>query len=281
MKKIILTLFLAISLSFSGTTVFASGSSGGKAALNAAAQTAVQAFLMGAAMNSSAGSMWGSMCGTKTPYPCVLAAISISAAMAFLGDAGGAKDADAASSFNVGSLSDYMQNLGDPLLADEIKKIEGGSLDRMRADLAKKGVTFDEKTGKVTTPNGVYDGAALSSGASMASAGLIDEAQIEEVDQMMAKVNAAVAAKKFSTGPLVAGGGGGGGGYGSRNRGPASVDNPFGQFGLGLAGAKGKPKVAGLQKMFNGEAIGVKADNIFEMVRRKYTAKNKENFFAK
>jgi hypothetical protein len=89
------------------------------------------------------------------------------------------------------------------------------------------------------------------------------------------------------------GSGSGAGGEGAGGRGIASEDGSDG--GAGGPGLRGKgvksaaeqaaaaralaAKVAGLSTNYNGEPIGVSSDSIFEMIKRRYEMKDKENSF--
>jgi len=45
-------------------------------------------------------------------------------------------------------------------------------------------------------------------------------------------------------------------------------------------GPRGPANVAGMKRLVNGEAIGVAADSIFDMVRRRYDLKGQQNSFV-
>jgi hypothetical protein len=84
-------------------------------------------------------------------------------------------------------------------------------------------------------------------------------------------------------------GSGSGTGAGAGDRTPAGVETTMGLGAKGpksaadaaalAAKANALAKVAGLSTNYNGEPIGVAADSIFEMVKRRYEMKDKENTF--
>ena len=77
-----------------------------------------------------------------------------------------------------------------------------------------------------------------------------------------------------------AGGGGGGGSYGSSfgEDGGGGYTDYLSKLKRGIASKK-KDVVAGKSKNYGGEQIGVRVDNIFEMIHRRYQTKRKRNTF--
>lgn len=162
----------------------------------------------------------------------------------------------------------------DDLMAKANANLEAGK---------KAGVNYDPKSGKVSLPNGQsVDPASFGSAAGIASALGISQEQAQKALNESNKRTKQALAKygDMSKYKLSFSGGGGGGGFASE-RSPASSGPTF-NFG-GLMGSR-KPaqaKVAGLQKVVGGSSVGVAADNIFDMVKRRYEEKNKTDFFAK
>lgn len=162
-------------------------------------------------------------------------------------------------------------------------------LNEIKRDLLGQGlngVKMDPKTGVITTPDGKsYDPNQLTDKAAMAKAGLSDsvidgafaansafeKAAIKKMGGAdTVGIGAATAENGFSDG-------GGGAKYGSAS----SMDQRSG--GGGYADKSRNPantnKIAGLTKNFNGERIGVAAENIFNMMTRRYKTKEKQDAF--
>ena len=156
---------------------------------------------------------------------------------------------------------------------------------RINDRLAGAGVVISDDGRTMTTKDGrKFD---LSKGADGSKEGLLamgltasEAAQAEAAG----KAFSAQAAKKIAA--LSADGGGGGGGGGR---------NPAGDAGAGGAGAYGMggwgndprnkkrapAKVSGLTRKLGDDTIGVSGDNIFEMVTRRYKARDQVNNFLK
>lgn len=147
----------------------------------------------------------------------------------------------------------------------------GAELAEIRDKLKAAGAEISSDGSSMTLPGGgsiALDSSAATD-AGMKSAGLSDQ-QIA-----MGKTALADAlAKMGSKGKELADngfGGGGGGGYS-----PSISADPK-SSGKGAPGKK--PKVTGLTKNFHGEKIGVAADDIFEMISRRYKAQEAANTF--
>jgi hypothetical protein len=78
-------------------------------------------------------------------------------------------------------------------------------------------------------------------------------------------------------------GGGGGGMNDGSEMGGGSGSDPMAAYLASLKNkmnkGRGPASVAGMQRMAGGEPIGVKMDNIFEMIHRRYQKKRKANIF--
>jgi hypothetical protein len=149
---------------------------------------------------------------------------------------------------------------------------------------------FNPKTQTLTTSKGkTLPASAFSSPSAMAAAGIpqnvIDAAVASE------KAIAAEATKKAEKYKVAggsseeAGGGGGGGGWGSAGGGADGsgagdgAGSGLGGKGAGLGMGKDPTSLAGMQKNYNGEAIGVSGDSIFRMMTRRYKVKESQRSF--
>lgn len=146
------------------------------------------------------------------------------------------------------------------------------------------GVKMDPKTGVITTPDGkTYDPSALTDKAAMSKAGFSDSV----IDGAFA-ANAAfekeakkkVGATTESIGAATAANGYQDGGSGASYAGASSATAGGGGYGSGSSrNPASKNKVAGLTKNFNGEKIGVAAENIFNMMTRRFKVMEKRDSF--
>tara|TARA_B110001454_G_scaffold219198_1_gene251665 strand:- start:242187 stop:243185 length:999 start_codon:yes stop_codon:yes gene_type:complete len=153
------------------------------------------------------------------------------------------------------------------------------------------GIKLDPKTGKITDSNTgkTYDSNTLGTAQGMADAGF-SPSDIASALDAAGKIEKAAMKKLGLTegiGAATAANGymddAGSGGTTSGNAGDVTMDS-YGGGGRGLASSGGGVKVpsnqiAGLTKNFNGERIGVSAENIFNMMARRYKTKEKQNSF--
>lgn len=152
------------------------------------------------------------------------------------------------------------------------------------------GGIYDPKTGKIKTPDGkTYKASDFSSAASMAAAGIPKGAilgAVDAYDQVHKKAISKV--EKMKLGALTAsngyaeGGGGGGMGAGVGSEDPGAAGGAYGGAGGGGAGLginRDPSALAGMQKNYNGEPIGVAADSIFLMMTRRYKVKESQESF--
>lgn len=145
----------------------------------------------------------------------------------------------------------------------------------------------DAKLGKITTPDGKsYKPSDFASESAMAAAGFSSGAiagAVATYDAIQKK--AAEKAEKMKLGALTTASGfdeGGGSGGGSASSVETSTE------GVAVAGSGGGVSIdrdpsslAGMQKNYNGEPIGVAADSIFLMMTRRYKVKeSQESFFT-
>lgn len=151
------------------------------------------------------------------------------------------------------------------------------------------GIKMDPKSGKITdTKTGkTYDAAQMASAESMAQAGfspadiaasMSAAAGIEKAALKKLGVTEGIGAATAENGYLD----GGGSGSLSGKTSDSGDSSGGGQRGLASSGAGVKipsNQIAGLTKNFNGERIGVSAENIFNMMTRRYKTKEKQNSF--
>jgi hypothetical protein len=148
---------------------------------------------------------------------------------------------------------------------------------------------IDTKTGTIKVPGGkTYNASDFADAASMAAAGFPPGAvsgALAAADR--AEKAARSKADKLMLGAMTASNGyaEGGGGAGGAGGGAGGADG-LGAYGAGGAGAgkagglnRDPAQVAGMQKNFNGEPIGVAADSIFLMMNRRYKVKESQDSF--
>lgn len=165
---------------------------------------------------------------------------------------------------------------GNPNINGELKKLEN------------MGYKVNTSDGTITTPDGEYSTEDFRSADAMAAAGM-DSGQVASARQGLAALNKQLEEKYGKDGPSVVamgvssggsngfagevgGGGDGGGGSDSMAAYLASLKNKLNK-------KRGPSSVAGMQKMLGGDPIGVKMDNIFDMIHRRYQLKRKAKVF--
>lgn len=150
-----------------------------------------------------------------------------------------------------------------------------------------KGMTTLKNAGFTATADGITkpDGttipaSAFNSDSGMLAAGL-DPASVAAADQALASIK-----KKLADNPSVsgmgvsnAGGSGGSGGYAGGSGTSSDFAMNFPKFKNPFANPNKAKLVAGKSLNYNGEPIGVKGDDIFEMVHRAYVQKRKGGHF--
>lgn len=151
------------------------------------------------------------------------------------------------------------------------------------SELVAAGV-YDPKTGNFSVDGTTYSAGDLASTGAMSAAGISQSA----IDTALAANTAAekTAIDKLQKVKSTENGyeDGGSGGKGS-----ITVGNSAAEGAKGIAGVSGKmtrktaadttASVAGLSKNLNGEPIGVAADNIFSMIKRRYQLKESQDSF--
>jgi hypothetical protein len=182
------------------------------------------------------------------------------------------KDKDLAAHVNLAAFDDIKTKL-------TTTGINGVKLD------PKSMKIFDKNTGKT------YDISKLTDAKSMEDAGF-SKGDIAAAMDASSKAEKAAMKKLGLDSPVGIGAAtaengysdGGVGGLLSGKAGSMSGDSMAGYNSRGLASSGGPIKapsnqVAGLTKNFNGERIGVSAENIFNMMTRRYKTKEKQNSF--
>jgi uncharacterized membrane protein YgcG len=147
------------------------------------------------------------------------------------------------------------------------------------------GFSYNPSTNTVTAANGkTLSASDVNSAAAMEAAG-VSKSVIDTVTKMSER-NLAAAMKKVSkhgTTSVNSDEGGEGGSGSSSGSTSASAGAGYGDGSGGAGGGLGidrdPSQVAGMQKNYNGEPIGVSADSIFKMMTRRYKTKENQNNF--
>ncbi len=253
---------------------------------------------MGAGTTLVAGKVFSGKCASQNYFYC---AAAITAAAQVIQYAVTAKDSkrtyDATNCVNGACASGYeppnfeYPEFKDPGFNEKLPPVAvdviGDSEDEAKGiidDLGDRGYSYNPGTGKVTTPNGKQiDPKKLTTAAGAASQGM-SASDFESFKETLeeAKLAANKRAKElrnlFKSSDVGVDGGSGGkravARRGSRDFGP-NYD-----FLKGLINRKkSNSNVAGLTQQHGGEPIGVAADNIFDMVSRKYDNKEVQGAF--
>ncbi|MCC7403387.1 MAG: hypothetical protein IT288_03230 [Bdellovibrionales bacterium] len=301
---IILACFFALPATGTGSGGGTSGTEGGGNAapgrnpnINQGARRGESSQNRGAQVNFAAGVVFTGICATRYgSWACPMAAMSFLQAahdMAASGDSG-----------DVGDLTDpggwYTPPPGTP--GGTTPTTPGtrppppgpgggpttfATINENLRNLANMGYRVNPATGTVSTPKGDMPMSAFSSPQAMAEAGF-DQASVNAAKETLDKLNAQFGGEAGDKANVVAmgldsrGGGGGGMGDGSEMGGGSGSD-PMAAYLASLKNkmnnGRGPASVAGMQRMAGGEPIGVKMDNIFEMIHRRYQKKRKANTF--
>ena len=163
------------------------------------------------------------------------------------------------------------------------------NLQKIQSSLSSAGVKIDPATGNITMPNGSTVSASASPDSLKGLPGF-DPLQVDSTLADEKRMEASLLAKAGAGGAgafsgYQSGGGGSRGGANAVNP-NASNDDAMAKYLAGLNGKNRKPGsikqgVAGLSRKLGSESIGVKGDNIFEMVNRRYQAQDKQNAFLR
>lgn len=258
-----------------------------------------QQYLSGALMFTMAAQKYGE-CSSQNYGACVLAAIYTGMgvmSMAQGKEHGSVASAAGLTSWNSDGFGSDPYGLGGgqgSLLDGDNALTKDPQIIGMKQniDTLKKGGFYDPKTQKINMPKGEsYDAKSFASEKAMLDAGLPGDMVSGAIGMYDAASKKALAkVEKMKIGALTAssgfeeGGGGGGSGAWDSSGGPEEYAGYAGGAGSGLGGSGDRDPaaaVAGMQKNYNGDPIGVAADSIFLMMNRRYKVKDsQESFFT-
>jgi hypothetical protein len=251
-----------------------------QAAKGAAAQ---QAIAMG--MSLAMAGYFYSQCSSTNKWACVFAALSAAQAASLAlssktnsGVADQLASRDQSYAFNdgvTGANNDGTSSGGTSVMADAQK---------IMAEMSEKGykVSPDGKT--MTFPDGrsVATSAITDEGA-LSSAGF-SESDIQAGRATLA-AGVSKANDKMRAVQMTAEGGGGGGGGSGRSVADDGSGGPGkghgGNFNFGQKKDPKKPNLSGMSKNFGSDKIGVAGDDIFEMITRRYKARDAADNFIR
>lgn len=291
--------------------------SGGSAAESG--RTSSNAMLMSAVVGVGAAAMYSRVCATVYgSWACPLAGLAAVGASMLGNSAGGAANAGNAmaaydpAAYQVGSTGgsyDQYGNLvpgstgsgsgtngngvgtagdgsGARLPDGTTPQTVASAIAKINADLAKSGAIISDDGKTMTTKDGrKFDmskggdgpGGLAALGLTGAEANMANDMGKKYAAQANAKY-AAMAAK------LAAEGGGGGGGAGrspAAEGGGGAGGGHMGNFMDSRNKTRAKANISGLSRKLGDDTIGVSGDNIFEMVTRRYKARDQVNNFLK
>ncbi len=229
----------------------------------------------------------GSGCCAQVPMYIMFGTQAISAAAQFLQSKEEAKGTTERTNGNqkltpTSSLPTSDPTFNETVFGDALKgmKVDYDKINKATAALKTKagyhGYKYDEKTGELTGPDGKKIGGGAGgagggfSSADMSKAAAIAKAIKEGTEKYLADKAGLVGEESGS------GGGGSKGANGSGFGGSAAM---AGLAGGGKLGTEGSRSVAGMSKDYFGEPIGVANDSLFEMMKRRYQLKEKQNSF--
>lgn len=254
--------------------------------INQGARSGQGAEAIGAAANAAIGATLIAtgrplLSNKKTrPKGMMLIALGMTAlaqAAATMGASKGSKGVGDATDIDFGAYGSEAFNANDSLdvaTQKSMAEYQKLNVDKKLAELKEQGFMVDPKTGNVITPDGEFGAGSLSMASALEG---LDGQTAAELKEKLDQTNAKYADRmKVISMDLDSGGGGGGGG----SRSGRSFDIPDYSALLNGTVKERKPaSVAGLQVMAGGEPIGVRADDIFQMVHRRYQSKRKSNLF--
>lgn len=202
-------------------------------------------------------------CGPENPAACIMAPMAAAQALA----AGDSADGAAASSAGL--------SVAAPTPPPEKAGAVNGSalVSQVKNELAKKGVTVTDNTVTLADGTQVPLNANSLTDAAMKSKGFSDQ-QIANGKAALAEAQAKAIEATHSNAETPSGVPSGGGAPG--------ISAPSGTTVVQAGPAKrAAPNLSGMSKNLGGDKIGVAADNIFEMLTRRYKAKDAAESFIK
>ncbi len=213
----------------------------------------------------------------QKPIFYAMAAASVASALMMGGGSKNAKAVDSATLAMPSMGGSYGSGSGADTSGFQTGSGGYEDLAALQQQLADKGYVMSADGSSISTPGGEVSTAAIASG---------NAPGFEMTDDVKATVAAIAedAMKKASGNKVVAvglqDGGGGGGGAGF-----AAAEESSSKFDMSkyLRGLKNRDpsNVSGLSKKLGDDNIGIKSDNIFEMVSRQYKRKQSQSAFIK
>jgi hypothetical protein len=273
--------------------------------INKNSDTSKKSLQLGTVLNYAASGALIAGCFASEPNNYTLCAMGLMAAAQAASD-----QQQAGQSGNIGDLTSYdpgtlpgtaydpykPSGTGDPSVYDPGKTTvddlssgnpTGGFLGKDLNDArnALKDAGFKVTNDGMTTPDGKFVSAADMGSSSALSAAGISPSAIDEAQKTLAAVNDELSKYAGSAAGSVAGVGvdAGGGGYSQGGSGSEGGGSGLGGMGVGMFGMNKKPfnmnsdqkraLVAGKTVMFDGDPIGVRGLNIFDMMHIAYQKK--------
>lgn len=256
------------------------------ASINPSANQGQQSQNSGAGANAAAGAaLIASGMALMSQPPTVPAGAALIAmgmlALAQSGHDSGAANQSAAtgasSVYGNGSTSTAAKDaVANPQLGSGKSAFNSQAVKDAQASLANAG--YSVTPSGLTTPDGsTIPNSAFNSAGGMAAAGLGSD-QIKAVQDALGKVNSDIGSGAGKISAVAVSEGGGGGSSADK---PASEDFSFTDKGsvFGLSDAAKKAMVAGKTVNFDGDPIGVRGNNIFDMIHVAYQKKRDSHDF--
>jgi hypothetical protein len=280
------------------------GGGGGGAANSAKSAEMMQ--LLAAGASTAMGAKLMSMCSKKNYPACVMAGISFAQAGMLMGNAAGSRDAAMAQSTAPGfSYSGETQAEASCIGAGCTKSLDPNSLntnsssternkligavkaeyDALSDELSRAGVEVSKDGSTVKLPDGrTIKTANMATTGGMRGEGFSDS-EISGASAALAEAKEKARDKIRSMAAAVDGATGGGG---TIVRGGDSGDGSDSSAHLRMMASlfdqkkrASAAKVSGMVKQLGNEPIGVSGDDIFEMIKRRYQARDAANSFLK
>ncbi len=263
------------------------GETAAQTSINQAADTGRRSQNAGMMMNIIAAAGLFAACAASTPPRMELCAMGALAAAQAANQGAAANQSDLAFDASEFQPGDYTYNPGGDGSTVDPASVDGSGTAVFSNPHIKEGMGMLTEAGYkvsqegITLPDGTFvPASSFSSPEAMAAAGLDPSA----AGDVLAAVNSEL--QKLSEASVASMGVDGGPGGGGASSGAGSVD--FGDLdSFALPQLKNpfdkkvdeKKLLAGKSLMVNGEPIGVKGDNIFDMVHRAYQKKRGKNIF--
>lgn len=286
---------------------------GGNAAEAGRSSSSMQYLTAG--VNGAAAAMYGAKCGSKNYWACAMSAISAVGAVQSLQSARGSNTAGMQLAGFDPSLygggmpggSGGTDQWGNPIdtgvggvgdtggtgatgaggtgigLGSTIPQVVARDIAQAKNALDRSGVKISPDGKTMTTPDGRKFDLSRGAGSSddLLAMGLTQaEANLAMADGRAIAKKANEKYKQMAQLPGAGGGGGGGRAVAAEGGGdPFAGFDPFARERA--ARNRKKAKVSGLTKKLGSDNIGVAGDDIFEMVTRRYKARDEQNAFLK